>query len=112
MSLAQHLAEHAALGVRASTYSAMGSLAFSATTTGQRQALGTAKQITIYSAAGGTLYYRFSDASGAIAVTTGDTALVIAAAGTSAAINVPSGQAFLEVILASGTLATTINLLG
>lgn len=86
------------------------SLPLTAGLSGLRQAVGGARQLSLTSAGGGSIYYRFVDASGAIAVSSSDSSVALST--TAVALNVPSGSPFLEYLRLGGSdIVFTANLL-
>ena len=86
-----------------------------ATATGQRQAIGPSRSIQLTAPTPGNVRIRFTDASGAIAVSATSDTYIAATATISAAITVPSGSAFLEYIrdtAAGSNVVLTLSLLG
>lgn len=77
---------------------------------GKRQAVGGSKAVTLSAAAYVSVYVKWSDASGALSVSTGDTLYAITPA-ASVTITVPAGFPFLEYMLASGGPLVNIGLL-
>lgn len=67
---------------------------------GKRLSLGIATMVKLTCAPGGTIAYRFSDASGAIAVSGSDTNITLST--TSNDLQVPAGKPFLEYIRVGG----------
>lgn len=77
-------------------------LALTATSSGKRQALGSTVTVRFTAGGAGSIYVRFTDASGAIAVSTGDTQVDCNAA-TPVTLNVPTGYPFLEYLRLGGS---------
>lgn len=87
------------------------SMSLTATATGKRQALGASVSVKFTAAGAGSIYAKFVDASGAIAVSSSDLNVDCNAA-TPVQIAVPSGYPFLEYLRVGGSDVTfTLNLL-
>jgi hypothetical protein len=88
--------------VRMSLYA---TLALTATSSGKRQALGSTVTLRFTAGGAGSIYARFSNASGAIAVSSGDT-VIDCNATTPVTLNVPSGYPFIEYLRVGGSDVT------
>lgn len=75
-------------------------IALTATATGKRHALGVARALSITSATGGSIYYRFTDASGAIAVTGSDSSVALTT--TAVSITITQGMPYIEYFRVGG----------
>jgi hypothetical protein len=94
--------------------SVYGTMSLTATASGKRQAIGDAQSVRLSAASAGTIYYLWSNASGAIAVSSSNTALSVPANtdGSYAELVPPSGYRFLEYLRHTGDVTFTLSLVG
>lgn len=85
------------------------SLSLTSGASGKRQACGSAKYLQLNSAGSGSIYYRFTDGSAAIGVSSSDTLIAVNA--TLNYVGVPAGRPFFEYLQFSAGLTFTLGLM-